>query len=73
MSGENNNNGWGYNNIRERSFDIDYDGIVPVPTLCSKFLLLDTDVKYLLHSLASAVWYLLLRGLDNLRVPEVPG
>ena len=56
MSDENNNNGWGYSNIRERTFDIEYNAVVPVPTPCIKSVLLDTDVNYLRHFLASSVW-----------------
>ena len=56
MSDGNNNNGWGYNNIRERMFDIEYNAVVPVPTPCTKIVLLDTDVNYLLNLLAGAVW-----------------
>ena len=56
MSDENNYNGWGYSNIRERTFDIEYNAVVPVPTPCIKSVLLDTDVNYLRHFLASSVW-----------------
>ena len=53
MFDENNSNGWGYN-IRERTLDIEYNAILPAPTPCTNIVLLDTDVNYLLHFLASS-------------------